>query len=182
MPKGRADIANAALRIFLHRVGKSYDEMRKLKPYGGRRAWRTVLDDFDSTCCYCECPLDEQTATEDHLVGINKSAMGLHAWGNVVPACAPCNKNKHHKDWLTYLQAVSPVTTDLARRVARVEAFQAKYKYAPGVGLQIVADTLYEEIGELTMMLINLKIRRAEAAIAQLGTTTPAVEAPSPSP
>lgn len=102
----RAYLSNIALRMFLERVGAAYDRMRKLDPYG-KYSFETIRNDFGGRCCYCEIPLTGSNATEDHLVGVNKSDMGLHAWGNIVPACGPCNNKKNRTEWRTFLRSSS---------------------------------------------------------------------------
>jgi hypothetical protein len=42
MARGRADIANTALRIFLQEMGAAYDEERGLKPYNGSKGFVQV--------------------------------------------------------------------------------------------------------------------------------------------
>lgn len=93
MAKGKADIANFAVRAFFQEVGEAYDEMRGLPPYRRTPHLKEVLEFFGSECCFCGDPLTVKTASEDHLIPINKSEMGLHAWGNIVPARADCNKS-----------------------------------------------------------------------------------------
>jgi hypothetical protein len=87
MPRGRADLANTALRIFLQEMGAAYDEERGLKPYGGRKDFPEVRAFFDDRCCYCGDALVAGRVAQDHLIPVNKAGLGLHAWGNVVPAC-----------------------------------------------------------------------------------------------
>jgi hypothetical protein len=49
---------------------------------------------------------------QDHLIPMNKTSLGLHAWGSVVPSCQDCNAKKQGKEWHAYL--VGRVGTDAA--------------------------------------------------------------------
>ncbi len=174
----RAYLSNIALRMFLERVGAAYDRMRKLDPYGNR-SFETIRNDFGGCCCYCEIPLTASNATEDHLVGVNKSDIGLHAWGNVVPACGPCNNRKNRTEWRAFLRSSSSTDEEFNRRASRIQEFRRKYRYAPGIGLEIVAASLYEEVGALVVGLIDQKIKSAEAVIARLADIEPRDGPPS---
>src|SRR4051812_12819789 len=103
MARGRADIANTALRIFLQEMGAAYDQERGLRPYGGSKDFATVRGFFGDRCCYCDVELAPGSAAQDHLIPMNKSGLGLHAWGNVVPACSPCNAKKQGGDWRDFI-------------------------------------------------------------------------------
>ncbi|MFL5842810.1 MAG: hypothetical protein ACJ77Z_20375 [Thermoleophilaceae bacterium] len=48
MPRGRADIANTALRIFLQDMGAAYDQERGLEPYNGTKHFPEVPAFFGS--------------------------------------------------------------------------------------------------------------------------------------
>jgi 5-methylcytosine-specific restriction endonuclease McrA len=58
-----------------------------------KRAMRKVaLRDCGQRCVYCAVPLDQHTATLDHVVPLARG--GAHDPGNLVVACAPCNRLK----------------------------------------------------------------------------------------
>ena len=161
MPRGRADIANTALRIFLQEMGAAYDEERELPLYDGRRHFLEVRAFFGERCCYCGANLDEAPGdtAQDHLIPMNKSSLGLHAWGNVVPACQACNSKKHGQEWHAYL--VQRAGADASERYRRVTDFVAHYQYAPDLErLRGAAEALYAEVGTVGMALITLKVRR----------------------
>src|ERR1700733_15137655 len=100
MARGKADVANTALRIFLQEMGAEYDRERGLTPYGGPKDVAKIKDFFGGNCCYCNAA---PATAQDHLIPMNKSSLGLHAWGNVVPACAPCNAAKQGRDWKDFM-------------------------------------------------------------------------------
>ena len=65
-------------------------------------------------------------STRGHLISMKKSDLGLHAWGNVVPACQSCNNARQRKDWRDYIiQRAGP---EAAERHARVLAFLEAYE------------------------------------------------------
>src|SRR5688500_18510758 len=104
MGRGRSDIANTALRIFLQEVGAAYDEERGRTPWRGARDLPTVVAFFGGRCCYCDVEFSATNrAVQDHLIPMNKTDLGLHAWGNVVPACAPCNAKKQGREWKDFI-------------------------------------------------------------------------------
>ena len=53
MPRGRPDIANTALRIFLQEMGAAYDVERERSPYKGGKHFDEIKRFFDDRCCYC---------------------------------------------------------------------------------------------------------------------------------
>jgi hypothetical protein len=89
MPRAKSDIANMAIRIFLQDMGRAYDEERDLTPYNGKAHFPTVRAFFEERCCYCGIGFDQTAAHQDHLIPVNKTDLGLHAWGDIVPACQP---------------------------------------------------------------------------------------------
>ena len=154
MPRGRADIATTALRIFLQEMGTAYDTERGFAPYDGKRDFQTVRTFFGDRCCYCGAQLTTGQIAQDHLVPMNKTNLGLHAWGNSVPACSPCNASKQGKEWHAYL--VTRAGEHAAERYQRVTAFVQEYKYAPDPSdLRDVAEELYAEVGSIAMTLIT---------------------------
>ena len=58
-----------------------------------KRAMRKMaLRDCGQRCVYCAVALDQRTATLDHVVPLARG--GAHDPGNLVAACAPCNRLK----------------------------------------------------------------------------------------
>ncbi|MCE2903380.1 MAG: HNH endonuclease [Gemmatimonas sp.] len=51
-----------------------------------------ALRDCSQRCVYCATPLDQRTVTLDHVVPLARG--GAHDQGNLVSACAPCNRLK----------------------------------------------------------------------------------------
>jgi hypothetical protein len=67
-------------------MGTAYDEERGLAVYDGKGHFAQVREFFGQRCCYCGDELVSGRVAQDHLVPMNKTSLGLHAWGNVVPA------------------------------------------------------------------------------------------------
>jgi len=65
---------------------------------------------------YCGEAISLGSMCEDHLVPMNKEALGLHAWGNIVPACKTCNASKHYKNWAKFISFVCSTDTDAVER------------------------------------------------------------------
>lgn len=164
MARAKADIANTALRIFLQEMGAAYDEERGLAPYNGNRDFAVVREFFGQRCCYCDCDLSVGRTAQDHLIPMNKTSLGLHAWGNVVPACQDCNARKQAREWHAYL--VERAGQSAAERYRRVTEFVQHYNYAPDPNdLRDTAEELYVEIGEIAMTLIKAKIKRVSGKL-----------------
>jgi hypothetical protein len=164
MARGKADIANTALRIFLQEMGAAYDEERGLTPYKGNRDFKAVREFFGERCCYCDADLAAGRTAQDHLVPMNKTSLGLHAWGNVVPACQDCNASKQGREWHAYL--VERAGPSAAERYKRVVDFVTHHKYEPDPNdLRDTAEELYAEVGEIAMTLVKAKIQRVRAKL-----------------
>ena len=157
MAKGISDISNFAVRMFLKEMGKSYDLQRGYVTYT-KPQFKVVLEYFDSRCCFCGNA--SQKLTGDHLVPINRTSLGLEAWGNVVPACSSCNSSKHSKDWDEFLKKTAGEYYE--DRHDRINGFVEKYGYSPSVeSIRLAVEELYEETGGIVQELIKLKVRRA---------------------
>lgn len=168
MPKSKSDISNSALRIFLQRVGKYYDELRKFdefKPTSKQK--REILEFFNGRCCYCDAEIIIDTMSLDHLIPMNKESLGLHAWGNGVPCCRACNSRKHFRKWEIYLREIC-TQDNYAHREAKIKSFLEKYKYEPNLKLENIATNLYQDVGAVAMTLIDLRFKQAETVIKQI--------------
>ena len=111
--RGFPDIPNRYANLVLQEAGDVYDEARGLPPLrklvakrgttpaaaAYNRHVQRVLSFFDGSCAYCGAT----SVAEDHLVPRNKDSAGLHASGNVVPACKSCNDAKSNKEWMNHV-------------------------------------------------------------------------------
>lgn len=154
MARGPSDIGNTAVRLFLQDLGKAYDKERDLQPYTDKRDFPTVRQFFGDLCCYCgsDVPL-----VQDHLVGVNKDSGGLHAWGNVVPACSPCNARKQGREWKDFLLEDVGAGGPAVHR--KIQEFIQHYRYSPDEDLSRVSNELYQEAIATVVALKNVKVR-----------------------
>jgi 5-methylcytosine-specific restriction endonuclease McrA len=159
--RGRADIANTALRIFLQELGAAYDEERGLTPYRAKD-FSSIKAFFGNQCCYCGVELTAG-ANQDHLIPMNKADLGLHAWGNIVPACQLCNAKKQSGDWKDFI--IERAGTQATERHQRMKEFLAEYPYKPTIDLRAVAEDLYAEVGAISVALIDVKIKRVRKSM-----------------
>jgi|GEM_PF-794575 len=166
MARTKSDISNSAIRIFLQNVGKFYDEARDMPVFAPTKLQcLELLKCFDNQCCYCGTAIDIKTISQDHLIPMNKKHLGLHAWGNVVPCCRACNNEKQQRDWEEFLAAKSPLADVRKTRERRIKAFVRGKGYDPKLNLHTIADNLYQDVGEVTMTLIDLRYKQAAGAI-----------------
>ncbi len=160
--KSKGDIANTAVRMFLQKVGQAYDRARGFEPFRAKDM-EIVKEYFGGRCCYCGTSFGNGVqASQDHLIPINKTDVGLSAWGNIVPACGDCNSQKHGKKWESFI--IERASRDvLKERKARLDAFIKEYRYSPPRGdLQATAEDLYAELGAVAESLIQTKFKRME--------------------
>lgn len=112
--KGNAigNAQNAFVRNILSRIG---DEQFNVAQ------WEDVIADFGHMCAYCggDGPL-----VMEHVVPINREALGEHRLGNLVPACRSCNARKADLDFRTFL-------SDDHARIAAIDAHMTKHEYVP---------------------------------------------------
>lgn len=173
MPRSQSDLSITAIRIFLQEVGSFYDKERGFevfKPSAKQKA--EVHAFFAGQCAYCGTALDGDLSTLDHLIPLNRTALGLHAWGNVVPCCRSCNKEKHFGAWEVFL--AKKAGQDAPLRHAQVLSFIEHYRYRPELGLHLIAQNLYQDVGAVGSTLIQLRLKQAEANIRAILGNEPA--------
>ena len=167
MARSKSDISNSAIRIFLQDVGKFYDEARGFESFRPKVAQKDeLLEYFNYECCFCGDTIDRKSLSQDHLIPMNKSALGLHAWGNVVPCCSSCNNEKQQKPWQQFIRFKAGINAE--ERIKRIQDFVTSKNYDPTLNLHEFADNLYEDIGEVAMTLINLRYKQAQDGIKKL--------------
>lgn len=154
---------NRIVRLFLERVGQQYDLNRGYPRFG------SILDPdlvarFGGRCAYCGVAPAPSDMREEHLVPINRKSVGLHAWGNIVPACKSCNDLKADKPWRSH-----PRLDD--DRMQIIEMYIADYGYHPDVTeLRIVLMKLYELADRQTRALVDFGLVASRPYIAGLHT------------
>lgn len=83
--------------------------------------WQAVVDAFGRACAYCGA---EGELVMDHVVPINRQALGEHRLGNLVPSCRACNARKAERDFREFL-ADDPI------RIEAIEAHMTSQGYEP---------------------------------------------------
>lgn len=158
-----SDVPNRIINLFLQEAGERYDRARGLAPY--RRMTPETLARFDGLCAYCSAPWE----VEEHLVPRNRRAGGLHAWGNVVPACKSCNQRKGDRSWEAHLREVviDPEKFEAAR--ARIARYISEFAYDPDTSalLPILA-ALYERSDHQARELVRTALVETEPLLRAL--------------
>ena len=142
--------------------------MRGFEPFVPKKAQKEeLLEFFSHACCFCGDEISVSTLSQDHLIPMNKAHLGLHAWGNVVPCCSPCNTKKQQQPWEEYLAEITTSSVN-KRRTKRIHNFIAAKKYDPQLNLHEYADNLYQDVGAVAVTLIQLRYKQAQEAIEAL--------------
>ena len=154
-----ADVPNRIVRLFLQEAGRQYDSNRGLPKFGSMTP--ALIERFGGSCAYCGEPPPPKLV-EEHLVPINRTAVGLHAWGNVVPACKGCNDIKRDLSWSSH-----PRLDDTRRQ--RISGYIAEYDYDPDVSeLRAVLERLYSLADSQTRALVDFGLVASRPYIAGL--------------
>jgi hypothetical protein len=158
--------AKAATRGFLELIGPRYDSINlglAPKDLTKKALQQRLLDDFDHKCVYCSRPLDLKSIQIDHVVPINKTAMGLHMLGNLAAACSSCNGKKLGKALDDYLAKHS--TADRERIQTLLRGRRAKFGADVDVArLKILAEDLYQDVSKY----VEFRLTQALAAIPEI--------------
>jgi hypothetical protein len=159
-----SDVPNRVVHLFLQEAGVLYDRARGLPPF---RRLVDTLAFFDGRCAYCGAAGVQ--LVEEHAIPRNRLHAGLHAWGNVVPACTACNRRKGARPWTEYfdeLEAAAPDDVDVPARRACVARFVDHHRYEPDVEqLQAVIQALYEHADAQTRSMIRFAVTSAALAL-----------------
>jgi hypothetical protein len=65
---------------------------------------------------------------------MNKTFLGLHAWGNVVPCCQACNNEKQQKPWREFLLSKAD-DPQVEKRSNLIQSFVSDKNYDPELNL-----------------------------------------------
>jgi 5-methylcytosine-specific restriction endonuclease McrA len=168
-----SDIPNRYTHILLQEAGAVYDEARGLPPIRRLTLRKgttevaanynhhvdTVFTFFSGACAYCGAP----KVDEDHLIPRNRTSGGLHAWGNVVPACKLCNQTKSSSLWTEHLGRLVlegvVSSSEAADRANAIRAMVAHFGYAPQVSkLLPVVEDLYRHADVQARSLIKFSV------------------------
>jgi hypothetical protein len=141
------DAQNAVVRAILSKIGEeSFD----------RHDWTKAKAHFDGRCAYCG-GVDELEM--DHAISINRTSLGEHRLGNIVPRCKACNRAKRHTDYVTYLGPDQ-------ERIDRITAYRKAKNYEP-IGTNDDIRKLLAEAYEEAGNLIGRYIERITSGLAR---------------
>ncbi|MGY1663884.1 HNH endonuclease [Geodermatophilus sp. SYSU D00705] len=171
--RSKADVPNRIVRIFLEHAGEQYDRSRGFKPYS--KMTDEVLDHFGCACAYCGA--QGEPLVEEHVVPINRESVGLHAWGNLVPACKPCNAAKRSFSWRQHMAALQLPSPVRVERTDRTAAFIAECRYEPDVEhLKLIVSKLYDLSDRQTRGLIEFGLLASAGVLQGLHEPAPAID------
>jgi hypothetical protein len=88
----------------------------------------------------------------DHGVPINKTALGEHRLGNLIPSCKKCNEDKNRRDFKAFLK-------DHAERAAKIEAYMASWNYTPlgdSGHVKMIVELAHEEVAALARRYVAI--------------------------
>jgi len=128
-----------------------------------RSDWQETLEYFDHKCAYCGEP---KTLIMEHAIPINKTEMGEHKLGNLVPSCKDCNSSKHHANFEDFL------SNDLAK-LNKIKEFMMSRNYKPIKEhvncdpIQEILDFAHREVGALAERYIMTLNRFNNSARAE---------------
>lgn len=155
------DAANTAVRAYLTKLGEYYFK-RSFNTSSGRSLadWNKIRDlVFEGKCAYCGTTSSKLQM--DHLIMFNREQFGLHHPGNVVPACAVCNKrtkSEHggHNSWERHLSVICELNNSkdqffdrwnkIKHHFETGEFAYPKLKESEVKAIRIIANNLYERI------------------------------------
>ena len=167
------DAANAFVRMLLSEVGRlagGIDEEQ----------WAFTREYFEGRCAYTGRPLAEAEAVREHAVPINREHCGVHAFGNVLPACRAANEEKGRRHYREYMAEVAGG----AERLSRIERFVEESGYpdrvAPFGDLRGYCELQYRQVvalaeaGRAHLRGIAGPAEEADAGGAEAGSAPPA--------
>jgi len=110
--------------------------------------WLETVSYFDNRCAYCG---QHGEMEMDHIVPMNKSSLGEHKLGNLVPSCKPCNRKKHDKSYLDFLEGNPAV-------VEKIESYMKSRNYSPITNSQIneLMKSAYDEVSNLAERYVEI--------------------------
>jgi hypothetical protein len=109
------DVQNSLVRLILWQVGKESITDRHL---------REAKAFFGDRCAYCD---EEKELHFDHAAPINKTSLGQHRVGNLVPSCGNCNQEKGQRDFRQYL--CTDPNGDI--KIKKILEYMKRHNYVP---------------------------------------------------
>jgi hypothetical protein len=158
----RQDASNAAVRAALTILGERRDAtVLGLAPgdLRGKKIRIALANEFGNRCAYCEKKLGDNFDV-DHLVPMNRTSLGLHMYGNLVPACRPCNSAKKAKTLQEFIEHSG--IANGKRIQSKLEKRSAKF------GADLDSKKVRQVIGDLYKLISDLILKESELALRVL--------------
>lgn len=131
---------NAFVRNMLSRIGNEQFNAAQ---------WEVVIAEFGNRCAYCGSDGD---LVMDHVIPINRTALGEHRLGNLAPACRSCNAKKADQDYRLFL------SNDPAK-IEAIDTHMKKYDYVP-IGrnqkLRQIIENAHQEVRHLADRYVTI--------------------------
>jgi 5-methylcytosine-specific restriction endonuclease McrA len=83
--------------------------------------WIKTKEYFDHRCAYCGAKTEQLVM--EHAIPINKTKMGEHKLGNLVPSCHRCNQKKGSKSYDEFLND--------GEKIKKIEKYMEDKRYFP---------------------------------------------------
>jgi len=148
----RQTSSNAAVRAALTILGERRDAaVLGLAPGNlrGKKIRAALLEEFENRCAYCEKKLKDDFHV-DHMVPMNRDSLGLHMYGNLVPACKKCNADKKALPLEVFVQETklpngTRIKAKLGKRAAKYGADLDSKK------VRQLMEEMYQQISDLIL-------------------------------
>jgi len=111
--------------------------------------WKETKEYFSNQCAYCGA---EGELVIDHVIPINRVALGEHRLGNLIPSCRACNSSKADKNYLEFLEEKN-------ERIEKIQKYMESRNYVPlGKNEQVamILDMAYKEVATVSHRYIAI--------------------------
>ncbi|MXY55858.1 MAG: HNH endonuclease [Gammaproteobacteria bacterium] len=108
----------------------------------GESAWEKTKERFGQRCVYCGTG---EELVMDHAVPINRTSLGEHRLGNLVPSCRKCNSRKSDDGYREFLG-------DDSDRIEAIERHMEEEEYVPlgdNCVVRMILDLAHEEVAKV---------------------------------
>lgn len=113
------------------------------------RDWVETQEYFGNRCAYCG---GEGKLVIEHAIPINRTALGEHRLGNMIPACDACNRAKGQRDFRVFLE-------DDSEAIARIEQYMDSRNYVPledDEQMRMILNMAHSEVADLADRYITI--------------------------
>jgi len=120
----------------------------------GKDDWEKTKNYFSNKCAYCGKSSD---LVIDHAVPINKTSLGEHRLGNLIPSCKLCNSKKSNKNYYDFLSGQP-------KKINKIEQYMERKNYIPlgnNKKIAMILEMAYQEVSlasERYIAILNEKL------------------------